>query len=280
MLSRLITLILVLTAFTVQAQITTPQPSPASKVEQTIGLTEVSVEYSRPAMRGRTIYGDLVPYGKVWRTGANARTKFTSSTDITVDGKDLKKGSYAIFTIPNKDSWDVVFYTEYMGGGAPAELDNSKVALRVTTKPQPMSYAMENFSIAFGDMADGHSGMMYIMWEKTRVGLKIDTPSQEMAMKSIESVMAGPSANDYFSAASYYYSNDLDLDKALEWCDKAVAMNPDAFWMSRQKSLIQAKMGDTKGAIATAEMSLKAAEKAGNADYVKMNKESIAAWSK
>jgi len=231
-------------------------------------------------MRGRTIYGDLVPYGKVWRTGANARTKFTSSTDITVDGKDLKKGSYAIFTIPNKDSWDVVFYTEYMGGGAPAELDNSKVALRVTTKPQPMSYAMENFSIAFGDMADGHSGMMYIMWEKTRVGLKIDTPSQEMAMKSIESVMAGPSANDYFSAASYYYSNDLDLDKALEWCDKAVAMNPDAFWMSRQKSLIQAKMGDTKGAIATAEMSLKAAEKAGNADYVKMNKESIAAWSK
>lgn len=280
MLSRLITLILVLTAFTVQAQITTPQPSPASKVEQTIGLTEVSVEYSRPAMRGRTIYGDLVPYGKVWRTGANARTKFTSSTDITVDGKDLKKGSYAIFTIPNKDSWDVVFYTEYMGGGAPAELDNSKVALRVTTKPQPMSYAMENFSIAFGDMADGHSGMMYIMWEKTRVGLKIDTPSQEMAMKSIESVMAGPSANDYFSAASYYYNNDQDLNKALEWCDKAVAMNPDAFWMSRQKSLIQAKMGDTKGAIATAEMSLKAAEKAGNADYVKMNKESIAAWSK
>ena len=99
-------------------------------------------------------------------------------------------------------------------------------------------------------------------------------------MKSIESVMAGPSANDYFSAASYYYSNDLDLDKALEWCDKAVAMNPDAFWMSRQKSLIQAKMGDKKGAIATAEMSLKAAEKAGNEDYVKMNKESIAAWSK
>ena len=280
MLSRLITLIFVLTAFSLQAQITTPQPSPASKVEQTIGLTEVAVEYSRPAMRGRTIYGDLVPYGKVWRTGANARTKFTSSTDITVDGKDLKKGSYAIFTIPGKDSWEVVFYTDYMGGGAPAELDNSKVALRVTTKPQPMSYAMENFSIAFGDMADGHSGMMYIMWEKTRVGLKIDTPSQEMAMKSIESVMAGPSANDYFSAASYYYSNDLDLDKALGWCDKAVTMNPDAFWMSRQKSLIQAKMGDTKGAIASAEMSLKAAEKAGNADYVKMNKESIAEWSK
>jgi len=278
--TKFITLLLVLSAFTFQAQIKTPAPSPSSKVEQAIGLTDVSVEYSRPAMRGRTIFGDLVPFGKVWRTGANMRTKFTTSTDIKVDGQELKKGTYAILTIPNKDSWEVVFYTEYNAGGAPASLDESKVAAKVTAKVNPMSYPMENFSIAFGDLADGKSGMMHFMWEKTRVGLKIETPTDEITLKSIESVMAGPSANDYFSAASYYHSSGKDLNKALEWSTKAADMNPDAFWMSRQKSLIQAELGDKKGAIASAEKSLAAAEKAGNADYIKMNKESIAEWSK
>ena len=278
--TKIITLFLAFAAIAVQAQIQTPQPSPSSRVDQTIGLTEVSVEYSRPAMRGRTIFGDLVSYGKVWRTGANLRTKFTTSTDITVQGGELKKGTYGILSVPNADSWDVIFYTEAAGGGAPAELDESKVALRVKAKPQPTGYDMENFTIAFGDLADGSTGMMYIMWEQTRVGLKIGTPSNEMAMKSIERVMAGPSAGDYFQAAGFYHKSGKDLDKALEWASKAVEMNPDAFWMSRQKSLIQADMGDKKGAIETAKVSLAAAEKAGNMDYVKMNKESIAEWSK
>jgi len=278
--TKIITLFMALVAFAVQAQIQTHQPSPSSKIDQTIGLTEVSVEYSRPAMRGRTIFGDLVPYGKVWRTGANLRTKFSVSTDVTIDGKELKKGTYGILSVPNADSWEVIFYTDAMGGGAPAQLDESKVALRVKAKPQNTGYDMENFTIAFGDLADGSTGMMYLMWEKTRVGLKIGTPSNEMAMKSIEKVMAGPSANDYFSAASFYHKSGTDMDKALEWASKAVEMNPDAFWMSRQKSLIQADMGDKKGALETAKVSLAAAEKAGNQDYVKMNKESIAEWSK
>lgn len=278
--TKIFTMLFVLVAFVVQAQIQTPQPSPFSKIDQVIGLTEVSVEYSRPAMRGRTIFGDLVPYGKLWRTGANLRTKFTTSTDITVQGKELKKGSYGILSVPNADSWDIIFYTEAMGGGAPAELDESKVALRVAAKPENTGYDMENFTIAFGDLADGSTGMMYIMWEKTRVPLKIGTPSGEIAQKSIERVMAGPSANDYFAAAAFYHESGKDLNQALEWVDKAVEMNPDAFWMSRRKSLIQADLGDKKGAVETAKVSLAAAEKAGNADYVKMNKESIAEWSK
>ena len=278
--SKLITLLLLFGAFTMQAQIQTPQPSPAAKVHQTIGLSEVSVDYSRPAMRGRTIFGDLVPYGKLWRTGANMRTQFTTDSDLKIDGKELKKGTYAILTIPNKESWDIVFYTEYQAGGAPAELDDAKVALKVTAKVNSMEHPAENFTIAFGDLADGVSANMYIMWDKTIVWTKIETPTDEMAVASIEKAMAGPSANEYFSAASYYRSSGKDLNKALEWVTKAVDMRPDAFWMSRQKSLIQADLGDKKGAIETAKVSLAASEKAGNADYAKMNTESIAEWSK
>ena len=279
--SKIITLLLLLGTFVIQAQIQTPQPSPGAEIEQVIGLTEVEVDYSRPAMRGRTIFGDLVPYGKLWRTGANQRTTFSTSTDITVQGKELKKGTYGILSIPNADSWDIIFYTDAEGGGAPKELDESKVALRVQAKPENTGYDMENFTIAFGDLADGSTGMMYMMWEKTRVSLKIGTPAKEMAMKSIEGVMAGePKANDYFQAAAFYHEAGEDMDQALEWVNKAVEMNPDAFWMSRRKSLIQADMGDKKGAVETAKVSLAAAEKAGNADYVKMNKESIAEWSK
>ena len=277
---KLTILTILCAVFSLQAQIQTPQPSPASKVTQTIGLSEVSVEYSRPAMRGRTIFGNLVPYGKIWRTGANMRTKFTTDSDLKIAGKELKKGTYAILSVPNADSWDIVFYTEYQAGGAPAELDESKVALKVNVKTMPMDYPVENFTFGFGDLADGVSGNMYIMWEKTMLMLKIDTPTDEMAVKSIESAMAGPSANDYFSAASYYRSSGKDLNKALEWVSKAVEMNPNAFWMSRQKSLIQADLGDKEGAIATAKVSLAASEKAGNDDYIKMNKESIAEWSK
>ncbi len=279
--SRIITLLMVLVTFVIQAQIQTPQPSPGAEIEQVIGLTEIEVDYSRPAMRGRTIFGDLVPYGKLWRTGANQRTKFSTSTDITVQGEALKKGSYGLLSVPNEDSWDIIFYTEADGGGAPRDFDESKVALRVKAKPENTGYDMENFTIAFGDLADGSTGMMYIIWEKTRVSLKIGTPAKEMAMKSIDDVMAGePTANDYFQAAAFYHEAGADMDKALEWVSKAVEMNPDAFWMSRRKSLIQADMGDKKGAVETAKVSLAGAEKAGNADYVKMNKESIAEWSK
>ncbi len=278
--SKLITLLLIFGAFTLQAQIKTPQPSPSAKIHQTIGLSEVSVDYSRPAVRGRAIFGDLVPYGKIWRTGANMRTKFTTDSDLKIEGKELKKGTYAILTVPNKDSWDIIFYTEYEAGGAPDELDDSKVALKVSAKVNAMEHPAENFTISFGDLSDGTSGNMYIMWDKTIVWTKIETPTDEMAVESIEKAMAGPSANEYFSAASYYRSSDKDLNKALEWATKAVEMNPEAFWMSRQKSLIQADLGDKKGALETAQVSLAASEKAGNADYVKMNKESIAEWSK
>ncbi len=264
-----------------QAQIKTPAPSPSAEIEQVVGLTEVELEYSRPSMRGRTIYGDLVPFGKLWRTGANARTKISVSTDVTIDGKELKEGTYAIFTIPTATSWEIIFYTDYDGGGAPAELDETKVALRVTAKSHPMNGKMETFTIGFGDLADSNSAMMYIMWEQTRVGIKIGVPTDEITMKTIENTMAGPSNGDYYQAAVYYLNSGKDINQAKEWIDKAIAGNDNPpFWQLRQQSLIYAAAGDKKGAIATAQKSLAASEKAGNADYVKMNKESIAEWSK
>jgi hypothetical protein len=278
---KFFTFFFVAIAISMQAQIKTPAPSPSAEIEQVVGLTEVEVEYSRPSMRGRTIFGDLVPFDKLWRTGANARTKISFSTDVTINDKELKEGTYGLLTIPKEESWEIIFYTDADGGGAPAELDQAKVALTVTAKSNPMNFKMETFTIGFGDLADPSSAKMYIMWEQTSVGIKIGVPTDKITMKSIESTMAGPSNSDYYQAAVYYLNSGKDLNQAKEWIDKAISGNDNPpFWQLRQQSLIYAAVGDKKGAIACANKSLAASEKAGNADYVKMNKESIAEWSK
>ncbi|MFZ2432052.1 MAG: DUF2911 domain-containing protein [Lutibacter sp.] len=264
---------------TINAQIKTPQPSPASKMEQVVGLTDVTVEYSRPAMKGRTIFGDLVPYGEVWRTGANANTKITFSDDVTIDGKELKKGTYAIYTIPNATSWEVIFYNDATNWGNPAKWDESKVALKITSAVQTLPMKIESFTIMLNNIIND-SAELGILWENSYVGVKFEVPTDKTAMKSIETALAGPTKNDYFQAATYYHTTGKDLKQALEWIKKAVEGNEPAYWILRRMSLIQADLGDKAGAIATAKKSLAAAEKAGNADYVKMNKESIAEWTK
>jgi len=272
-------LILVGLISTTNAQIKTPQPSPASKLEQVVGLTNVTIEYSRPAMRGRTIFGDLVPFGKVWRTGANANTKITFSDNITVGGTELKKGTYAIYTIPNNDSWDVIFYTDSNNWGNPQKWDESKVAAKVSAKTEEVPFNVESFTIDINGMSND-GGQLEFIWENTWVGVPFEVPTDAISSKSIEATMAGPSGNDYFQAASYYHDAGKDLNKALEWMKKATAGDNPPFWYLRRMSLIQADLGNVSGAIATAKKSLAAAEKANNADYVKMNKESIQKWMK
>jgi len=271
-------------AASINAQVTTPAPSPFSKVEQVVGLTDVTLEYSRPAMRGRTIMGGLVPYGKVWRTGANARTKITFGDDVTVGGQELKAGSYAIFTIPQEEQWEVIFYTEHAGGGAPQTLDEEKVAARVMADVIPMPMDIQSFTITFDDLT-ADSAVIGLLWERAYVGVKFEVPTAKKATASIEKTMAGPGANDYYASAVYYLETGTDLAKAQTWMDKAITMrkaaskdNTEPFWMMRQKSLLHAKMGDKKGAIKAAKRSLELAEKAGNADYVAMNKKSLAEW--
>ena len=280
----LLSAIALMFAAAINAQVTTPAPSPFSKVEQVVGLTDVSLEYSRPAMRGRTIMGELVPYGKVWRTGANSRTKITFSDDVTVGGTELKAGSYAIFTIPQANEWEVIFYTDHAGGGAPAELDNSKVAARVTANVIPMPMDIDSFTMSFDDLT-ADSAVLGIMWERAYVPVQFLVPTSKKATASIEKTMSGPSANDMYASAVYYLESNLDLDKAKMWMDKAIDMRKAAdkdgnepYWMVRQKSLLHAKMGDKKGAIKAAKRSLELAEKAGNMDYVAMNKKSLAEW--
>ena len=267
-------------SYAVNAQINTPAPSPAAKIEQKVGLTDVAIEYSRPAMRGRTIFGDLVPHGKIWRTGANARTKVTFSDDVTIGGKVVKAGSYAILTIPQASKWDVVFYTDYQGGGAPQEFDETKVAARVMADVYPIEMDIQSFTISIDDITSS-SAVIGIMWERSYIPVPFAVHTDKAVMASIDSALAGPSANDYYNAASYYLSEGKDAAKAKMWIDKSMSMTEKpAFWQLRQQSLIYAAAGDKKGAIAIAKKSLAASVEAKNDDYVKMNKESLAEWQK
>ena len=228
-------------------------------------------------MRGRTIFGNLVPYDKIWRTGANARTSISFSDDVTINGQEVKAGTYAIFTKPGMTSWEVYFYDEVDGGGTPREWDDSKVVAKATAEAYKMDGDVQTFTISI-DNLHNNGATLGMMWEKTYVGVPFEVPTAAIADKSIETVFGGPSGNDYFAAAYYYYSEKRDLNKAKEWIDKAVATNDKAFWMMRQQSLIYAELGDKEGAIKAAKKSLEVAEAAGNADYVKMNKDSLKEW--
>ncbi|XCF04932.1 DUF2911 domain-containing protein [Tamlana crocina] len=276
-------LLLVLLAFTAvysaKAQVETPAPSPFSKTEQKVGLTDVTLEYSRPNMRGRTIFGDLVPYDKIWRTGANKNTTISLSTDAVVDGQTLKAGSYAIFTKPGKESWEVYFYSDTENWGTPQNWDESKVAAKATAEVYKMPVKIETFTITFDDLTSS-SAVLGMLWEDVYAGVKIEVPTDDLVSKSISKVMNGPSSGDYFQSAVYYLQEGKDINQAKTWIDKAIAMAGDKapFWQLRQQSLIYAKAGDKKGAIAAAKKSLAAAEAAGNADYVKMNKDSLKEW--
>ncbi len=266
-------------SYSVNAQIETPQPSPFSKVEQKVGLTDVTLEYSRPAMRGRKIFGNLVPFDAVWRTGANARTKITFSTDVTVDGQALKAGSYAVYTKPNKTSWEVYFYTEADGGGLPQTWDATKIAAKTTVSPIQMPMTIQSYTMTFDDLTND-SAVLGMLWENTYVGVTFKTPTEKAVLASIDATMSGPGANDFYASAVYYLENDKDIAKAKTWIDKAVSMTNEQprFWYLRQQSLIYAKAGDKKGAIAAAKNSLKHATTAGNTDYIKLNKDSLKEW--
>lgn len=276
----MLTAIFAFATLAMQAQVKTPQASPSTKIEQVVGLTDVEIDYSRPSAKGRTVYGELVPYGKLWRTGANANTTIAFSEDVIIDGKTLKKGKYALYTLPKADSWDVIFYSNTDNWGLPENWDDAKVALRTTVKPETLNRKVETFTIAVNNV-ENDSAFLELSWEKTIVAVKFEVPTQKTAMKSIEKTLAGPTSSDFFSSAQYFYQSNGDLNKALTWVNKAVEMEKEApFWYLRLKSLIQAKKGDKTGAIETAKLSLAAAEKAKNMDYVKMNKDSITEWSK
>lgn len=276
----ILTFIFMAASLQIEAQVKTPAPSPKCIVEQKVGLTDVTIEYSRPSMKGRRIFGDLVPYGKLWRTGANQNSMITFSDDVVMNGQTLKKGKYAIFVTPKVDMWELVFYTDTENWGTPENWNEKNVALRSNVDTKILGNPVETFTIGINNL-DNNFAHLEMSWEKTYVALKFEVPTHKSAMASIEKVMAGPTAGDYFSSAQYFYQSNGDMNAALEYINKALALRKEQpYWYTRLKSLIQAKLGDKKGAIETAKISLEAAKAEKNDDYVKMNTDSITEWSK
>ncbi|WP_139959474.1 DUF2911 domain-containing protein [Flavicella sediminum] len=258
------------------AQVVTPQPSPFSKVEQKVGLTDVTLEYSRPGVRGRAIFGDLVPFGKLWRTGANKNTSITFSTDVNFGDKNIKAGTYALFTIPNKDSWEIILYADASNWGTPApeKWSEAQVAVRVNAKPMDLPFSVDTFTIDINSI-HVNGAALEIIWDKVVVSVPFTVPTDRIVSKSIEDTLNGPGKNDYYAAAAYYLEVGKDIKQAKTWIDLAVEEYGDKvpFWILRRQALIHAKSGSKKSAIKAAKKSLELAKEAGNVDYVKMNKD-------
>ena len=272
-------LLTVACSFGALAQIQTPAASPEQTLTQSVGLSSVTVQYSRPAMRGRTIFGDLVPMDKLWRTGANKNTLVTFESDATLGGSPLKAGTYALYTVPSKDEWTVYFYTDTENWGLPKPWDENKIAAVYKVKAQSLDSSVESFTITIDKVTDSGAHLT-ISWENTSVAIPFGFDTESAVMQTIERTMNGPAAGDYYQAAVYYLNADKDINKAKTWIDKAIAMSEPAYWYYRQKALIYAKSGDKKGAIAAAERSMELAQAAGSQDYVAMNKKSLAEWTK
>lgn len=280
---KVLTVFLLILAMASHAQqIQTPAPSPAGTVTSVVGLTEVSVKYSRPKMKGRKIFGSgadyLVPFGEIWRTGANQGTVVTFSDDVKVGGTDLKKGEYLLLTIPAASNWTVIFYSDVSLGGNTASYKQEKDAARITVASDKLTEKVETFTINISDIADNStSANIQLSWENTSVKIPVAVEYETRVMKSIEN---GTRVNpgNYIAAANYYFENKKDLNKALEWITLGIDTgNKEAFWNIHTKAKIQDALGDKKGALATAQQSLDLAKKAqSDFGYIKLNEDLIA----
>lgn len=276
---NIFTLVCLLISSAIFSQITTPAASTSQKLEQVVGLTTVMVDYSRPNVKEREIFAadGLVPHGKLWRTGANAVTKLSFSDDVTINGESLKGGDYALLTTPNARNWQFHFYA--YDGRSWSSYTEKEPNLTVTSNTSAIPMNVESFTIALNDVKSTGASIDF-MWANTKCSLNLGVEVDERVMANIESVMAGPTGGDYYSAASYYHTAGKDLNQALTWINKATDVDEPKFWQVRRKALILADLGKTKEAIKAAEKSMELAMKAGNDDYVAMNKKSIAEWTK
>ncbi|MBA4738702.1 MAG: DUF2911 domain-containing protein [Flavobacteriaceae bacterium] len=274
--------ILFLSSYFNYSQIKTPRVSPASEIEQMVGLTEVEVEYSRPSKRGRDIFGNVVPFGKIWRTGADNCTTISFSTDVVIDSQTIQSGKYSIFSIPNKESWDVILYSDIDLWGVPKDWDENKIVFKSNYQinKSANNSVKEMFTISFDNVTNNDVDMIF-SWDDVSVKVNIVVPTRRIVSDNIKKVMGGsPSPSDYYSAAVYYKQENINLDTALEWINKAIDLfeNP-RFYQLRQQSLIMAANKKYSDAIVVARESLKLSIEADNKDYVKMNKESILEWT-
>jgi hypothetical protein len=255
----------------VQAQaLRTPAPSTTQYIKQDFGLGTIELSYSRPSAKGRVVMGDLVPYGKVWRTGANQATTITFSDDVKIGGKDVKAGKYGLLSIPDAKEWTLII-TKDLNVTSPAAYNEANDVVRVKAPVMMANMKAETFTMQFQAITN-NSCELHLRWESVMVALPISTDVDGKVMAQINQIMTGDS-KPYFAAASYYYDNGKDMKLAREWAEKAVAGNPNAFWMYLLHARICAKLGDKAAAKASAEKTVDLATKAKNDDYVKMASE-------
>ncbi|MDM1293768.1 DUF2911 domain-containing protein [Sphingobacterium sp. N143] len=259
------------------AQLKLPAASSAQTITQGLGIENITLNYSRPSMNGRKIFGDLVPYNEVWRTGANTNTTLTFEGDVTLNGHQLAAGTYALFTIPNKSEWTIIISKNTKQWGAYA-YNQAEDALRFNVKPQNLSSPVETFTVSF-DNVTTTDAVLNLSWEKTAVKIDLKVNQQAKILASIDEAMKGEK-KPYFAAAQYYFNNNLDLNKALTWFDEAAKAQPKAAHVLYWKAKAQLKAGDKNGAIATATKGVEVATEGKNTEYIKLNTQVINAAKK
>ena len=249
-----------------------PAASPACTLKQHVGLTDIEIVYSRPGVKARPIFGGLVPYGQVWRTGANNATKITFSTPVKLNGAEIPAGTYALFTIPGETEWTII-----INKAAAASIFNynqTNDLVRVKATPVKLAEPVETFTIEINDIRD-ESATLNLLWEKTLVPVKIEIELTGKLVPQIEAVMsAAEGRKPYYQAALFYYDHGQDLQKASKWIDAAIA-DRETYYIVHLKAKILAKLGDKEGAIAAAKHSTELAIKAKDTGYVKLNEDLI-----
>ncbi|MBS1490409.1 MAG: DUF2911 domain-containing protein [Bacteroidetes bacterium] len=272
-----ISLFLAVVSVSAFAQVKTPSPSPAGSVSTTVGLTDVKIDYSRPRVKGRKIFGEgagfLLPYGAIWRSGANNGTFISFSDDVTVEGNKVAAGKYLIYSWPGASEWTVSLYKDLALGGNTGEYDASKEAAKFKVKSEKLAEKVETLTYNIGDISDdSKTAKVQLAWENTSVKFTIGVDYDAVVMKSIEaSTKINP--NNYFQAAVYYLETGKDLKQAHEWVTKAADANPEAYWIWYQKARIEKALGDKAAALASSKKSWEKATAVKNRDYVNMNED-------
>lgn len=258
--------------FTFAQTLTTPQPSTTQTIKQNFALAAIELSYSRPNIKGRSVIGNLVPFGKVWRTGANGATTLTFGDDVTIGDKKIPAGKYGLLSIPDKENWTLII-TKQTDVTSAAAYKETEDVVRVNVKPMITANKVETFTIQFANVK-ANTCELQLMWENTAVTLPISTDVDAKVMSQINNIMTKDNL-PYFNAAMYYMENGKDLNQALSWFNKGIDQNPDAFYMYHQKANCLAKLGKKQEAIATATKSIELATAAKNSDYVKLNEDLI-----
>jgi len=262
------------TTMAVSAQsIPFPQPSPTASFSQNFATSKIEVSYSRPSAKGRKVFGDLVPFGKVWRTGANGATTISFGEDVKLNGTEVKAGKYGLLTIPGESEWTVII-TKDLNVTSPTAYKQENDVARIVVKPTRVANAVETFTIGVDNIRSSEADLS-LVWENTSVVVNVSAAIDAKLSKMIDETMAKDS-RPYFQSAAYYLETGKDLNKALEWINKAADANPNAYWVFHVKAKIQKAMKDYNGAIATAQTSWDKAKADGNEDYMRNNEKLMA----